>query len=434
MSTLFIAAAAIDGPHFSGIILPDEKVLADSLRQTQQFEKDYLDGNHASSLNVSRTLQSCNQACPSWCWATCATMAASAFSSIGDCTSTEEKAVQHEISPSCDRSCPGGSCNTGGTGPQIADAIAYLSGVGDYQYTNGALSASALDESLQYGPVSLLVNCASYGGHGILISGGSGGNYVGHDPEGYSINVPYSGLTTYIPSFLPQARCSWFGTTFIPAVVQKEIEDPYFKGLILPNEEILSASMERTQQFEKEYREGNYISQLNVSRTLQQCNQACSSWCWATCAAMSASAFGSIGDCTSSEEKAVEHEISPSCDRSCPGGSCNTGGTGAQIADAISYLSGVGDYDYTNSALAQQELDESLQYGPVTVLVNCASYGGHGILISGVSGGNYVGHDPEGYSINVPYSGLTTYIPSFLPQARCSWFGTTFIPGARVVV
>jgi len=324
-------------------------------------------------------------------------------------------------------------CNNGGTGPQIADAIAYLSGVGDYEYTNGALSPSDLDASLQYGPVTVLVNCGSYGGHGILISGGSGGGYTGHDPEGYSINVPYSGLTTYIPSYLQQARCSWFGTTFIPGGKNDESIEPYFKGIIMPDAETLETSLKRTQQLERKFLDSNHESTLNVTRSLQTCNQACQSWCWATCATMSASAFGSTGDCTSTEEAAVQYEISSSCDRSCPGGVCNNGGTGPQIADAIAYLSGVGDYEYTNGALSPSDLDASLQYGPVTVLVNCGSYGGHGILIAGGSGGGYTGHDPEGYSINVPYSGLTTYIPSYLQQAHCSWFGTTFIPGGTGV-
>merc|ERR1719343_1359643 len=113
-------------------------------------------------------------------------MIASSFTSVGDCTSAEQRAVQHEISPSCDTSCPSGQCNVGGTGPQIADAIAYLGGSGDYGYTNSALSQSQLDSALQAGPIAALYDCGSYGGHGVVIESGSG-SYSGWDPEGYSI-------------------------------------------------------------------------------------------------------------------------------------------------------------------------------------------------------------------------------------------------------
>merc|ERR1712159_260298 len=99
-------------------------------------------------------------------------MIASAFTSIGDCTSAEMSAVQHEIDPSCDTSCPSGVCNQGGTGPQIADAVSYLGGSGDYGYSNSALSQGDLDSALQSGPVAVLLSCGGGAGHAILIDGG----------------------------------------------------------------------------------------------------------------------------------------------------------------------------------------------------------------------------------------------------------------------
>merc|ERR1712226_1240339 len=128
--------------------------------------------------------------------------------------STEQSVVQHEIDPSCDTSCPSGVCNNGGTGPQIADAISFLGGSGDYGYTNSALSQSDLDNALQAGPIAVLYDCGSYGGHGVLIDGGSGGSYSGYDPEGYGISAQYSDVTTYRPSYIG-ATCQWFGTTYI---------------------------------------------------------------------------------------------------------------------------------------------------------------------------------------------------------------------------
>merc|ERR1712048_1153086 len=161
------------------------------------------------------------------------------------------------------------------------------------------------------------------------------------------------------------------------------------------------------------------VNKLNVSLGAQHCKQACQSWCWATCATMIASSFTSVGDCTSAEQSVVQHEIDPSCDTSCPSGVCNNGGTGEQIADAVAYLGGPGDYGYSNSALSEGQLQSALQSGPIAVLVDCGSYGGHGIFVSSMNGGSYGGHDPEGYNFNVPYSGLTTYIPSYLPAAHC---------------
>lgn len=65
----------------------------------------------------------------------------------------------------------------------------------------GVLSQSSLDSALAHGPVVLGVQWTLGGGHAITISGGSGGNYRGHDPEGYAINVNYAGLTTYEPPY-----------------------------------------------------------------------------------------------------------------------------------------------------------------------------------------------------------------------------------------
>merc|ERR1719428_23978 len=77
----------------------------------------------------------------------------------------------------------------------IIDGIQFKSGA---SYTKeGVMSQQQLDAALQKGPVVLGVQWTGGGGHAITISGGSGGSYKGHDPEGYTINTNYGGLTTY---------------------------------------------------------------------------------------------------------------------------------------------------------------------------------------------------------------------------------------------
>merc|ERR1711924_63866 len=58
----------------------------------------------------------------------------------------------------------------------------------------------------------------------------------------------------------------------------------------------------RSRQFEKDFEEGNYKSDLDVTRGMTNCNQECSNWCWATSATMAASAFGG-SQCNSEEAK-----------------------------------------------------------------------------------------------------------------------------------
>merc|ERR1712118_63914 len=98
----------------------------------------------------------------------------------------------------CDSSCSS-ECDNPGTTKMIADGIKFLSG---HSYsTGGVLSQSSLDSALAHGPVVIGVQWSLGGGHAITISGGSGGNYKGHDPEGYAINTNYAGLTTYRPPY-----------------------------------------------------------------------------------------------------------------------------------------------------------------------------------------------------------------------------------------
>merc|ERR1712019_108033 len=90
-------------------------------------------------------------------------------------------------------------------------------------------------------------------------------------------------------------------------------------------------------------------------------------------------------------------------------------------------MGGDDDYWYDNSALSNHDLKDALGKGPVAVLVNCGKYGGHGIFVDGHNGDSdtFTGYDPEGHSFNVPYDGITSYNPSYLPDAHCTWFGTT---------
>merc|ERR1712048_400568 len=107
---------------------------------------------------------------------------------------------------------------------------------------------------------------------------------------------------------------------------------------------------------------------------------------WATCVTMTLQDLdGASGSCTSLEQSIVQEEIDKSCDTSCPSGKCDVGGNGYQIAHAINKFEGGGDYSYSNQALSED--------------------------------------DPEGYSIKGGYSAFSSYSPSYLPSARCSWFG-----------
>merc|ERR1719253_2429553 len=160
---------------------------------------------------------------------------------------------------------------------------------------------------------------------------------------------------------------------------------------------------------------------------MTNCDQECSNWCWTTSAVMAASAFGGGSQCNSEEAKVVSHEKNITCTGSCSA-TCNHGGTTPQIADGIKFLSGR-SYS-TGQPLSQQEFDSALlalQQGPVVISVWWSVGGGHAITISGGSGGNYKGHDPEGYAINTNYAGLTTYKPPYA-QGRYTgkWFGSAY--------
>jgi hypothetical protein len=216
-----------------------------------------------------------------------------------------------------------------------------------------------------------------------------------------------------------------------PAVPYKEPP----QGLLIKNATALKEELERNAQFEKEFLEGNgYKSSLEVSYSMTNCNQECSNWCWATSATMCASAFGGGSSCEANEEKVAGHEFGLSCDSSCSS-SCNKGGTTDEIADGIKYLSG---HSYSaGGVLSQSSLDSALQHGPVTLAVYWTpGSGGHAIVINGVSGGTYKGHDPEGYSINTGYSGLTTYEPPYASGSYVGkWGGSVYTnSGADLVV
>jgi hypothetical protein len=139
---------------------------------------------------------------------------------------------------------------------------------------------------------------------------------------------------------------------------------------------------------------------------------------------MAASAFGGGSKCVTEEEEVAGHEFHTSCDGSCSS-KCNKGGTTAEIADGIKFLSG---HSYSSGgALSQKRLDSALRHGPVVIGVQWTLGGGHAITISGGSGGKYTGHDPEGYAINTNYGGLTTYKPPYA-QGRYTgkWFGSAY--------
>jgi hypothetical protein len=196
------------------------------------------------------------------------------------------------------------------------------------------------------------------------------------------------------------------------------------RGLRIENATEAEIEIARSMQFEKDFENGDYQSDLDVARGMTNCNQKCSNWCWATSATMAASAFGGGSKCVTEEEKVAGHEFHTSCDGSCSS-KCNQGGTTGEIADGIKFLSG---HSYSSGgALSQKSLDSALRHGPVVIGVQWTLGGGHAITISGGSGGKYTGHDPEGYAIDTNYGGLTTYKPPYA-QGRYTgkWFGSAY--------
>lgn len=171
--------------------------------------------------------------------------------------------------------------------------------------------------------------------------------------------------------------------------------------------------------FEMEYQAAPRVGISDIVHNIKECDQVCSNWCWATSATMASSAFGWSGECGDGEATAAGHEFKASCDTSCSS-TCNHGGTMTETSDAIGFLSGA-EYKFIPYALQPTELESALQIGPVVVGVQWSLGGGHAITVSGVSGGNYVGHDPEGYPINTDYLGLLRYSP---PYCKYPCFGT----------
>jgi hypothetical protein len=214
----------------------------------------------------------------------------------------------------------------------------------------------------------------------------------------------------------------------VDASLASDLKPP--NGLIFKNATEIEMELKRNAQFEQEFLTGNYKSTLDVSYSMNNCDQECSEWCWATSATMCASAFGGGSDCARGEESVAGHEWGLTCDSSCSS-QCDRPGSTANIADGIKFLSG---HSYsTGGVLSSSDLDSALQHGPVVLGVQWTSGGGHAITISGVSGGTYKGHDPEGYTINADYSGLTTYRPPYGGTGK--WTQSVYTnSGADVVV
>jgi len=222
--------------------------------------------------------------------------------------------------------------------------------------------------------------------------------------------------------FAPNPVCTMsrqltFVTSFVAISGSDAADLPRGLNLELSAEETERA-IALAKEFENDYLNGNFVSE-NITRSMKECDQVCSNWCWATSATMASSAFGWSGECGDGEAAAAGHEFQASCDTSCSS-TCNHGGTMTETSDAIGFLSGA-TYKFVPNALQPDELESALKIGPVVVGVQWSLGGGHAITVSGVSGGNYIGHDPEGYAINTDYIGLLRYSPAYC-QYPC--FGT----------
>lgn len=207
------------------------------------------------------------------------------------------------------------------------------------------------------------------------------------------------------------------------------------------NLELSAAEAERAialaKEFEKDYTDGNFVSVNNITRSIKECDQLCSNWCWATSATMASSAFGWSGECGDGEAAAAGHEFKASCDTSCSS-TCNHGGTMTETSDAIGFLSGA-KYKFVPNPLQPDELESALKIGPVVMGVQWSLGGGHAVTISGVSGGKYTGHDPEGYAINTDYVGLLRYTPVYCVYPCSGFWMAASVPvsgptGAEVLV
>merc|ERR1711934_682525 len=208
---------------------------------------------------------------------------------------------------------------------------------------DGVMSQQQLDSALQNGPVVLGVMWTQGGGHAITISGGSGGSYTGHDPEGYPINTNYGGLLTYrapyggVGRWKECVRPSGFESNIPSNAVDEAVALP--NGLLL-DDSTLEQDMARNSEMMREFEEGNYVSTLNVSRPFfQQCDQACSNWCWATGAVMASSAFTSVS-CKADEAAVASKEFHaqrvPGSGMMC-NWQCNRAGQMENIIDGIQF-------------------------------------------------------------------------------------------------
>lgn len=168
-----------------------------------------------SNTYIQRSVAHCSQYCDQWCWATSATMCASAHGGGSNCNSNEGKVVSKAVGRSCSTSsCKDNKCNRGGMDSEIAAGIRLLSG---HSYTTGhALSRSALDSALKHGPVTLHISWSGGGGHAIMVESVSGGKYRGFDPwppqKGTSISASYDGLAHYKPKYGGSAK--WTSTIY----------------------------------------------------------------------------------------------------------------------------------------------------------------------------------------------------------------------------
>jgi len=173
----------------------------------------------------------------------------------------------------------------------------------------------------------------------------------------------------------------------------------------------------------QEFEESNYVS-VDVSRgSMTTCDQLCDEWCWATSATMVSSVFTSIShsECNTYEANAASMKTGQSCDFSCSN-RCDQPGQPQDMIQAIQHFSGA---SYTNGhTLSQQQLDSALQGGPVIFLIKWNNGGGHAITCSGVSGGKYQVHNPEGSDESLSYSQVMNY-----NNGRGKWSATVYTSG-----
>jgi len=192
-------AALQEEPLPRGIIFENATDLQIQLDRNDEFLKEFQEGNYQSNMEVQRSVAHCPQLCDEWCWATSATMCASAFGGSTSCYPSEAKAATQKFHYQCPAtSCPG-SCNQPGEKSDIVNAIKLLSG---HRYQEGGvLSQSDLDNALQHGPITLLLRWNGGGGHAVMIESVSGGTYKGFDPwppqKGKIISASYSTLLRY---------------------------------------------------------------------------------------------------------------------------------------------------------------------------------------------------------------------------------------------